>query len=172
MRPIQIKQTKQQKGKGKEQTETSNGKPQRQTCKNAHNSTSILQLEQEKKTEMTEGKSRASGKDYTKLNANARQRKKSNKTQKRKTSRAENKARKNATKTTTLFLFTKMLQGRKKRREKTKQQEKILRTENKDSANRKSPKGLQNGKTKQQEANLGNEASCQQSKFFFSVSVF
>ena len=71
---------------------------------------------------MTQGKCRASEKNYAKLNANARQSKERKKAQKRENSRAENKARKNTTKTTTLFSFTKILQDRKKRSEKTKQQ--------------------------------------------------
>ena len=44
---------------------------------------------------------------------------------------------------------------------------KLFTTENKHSVNRKSPKGLQNNKTVQQEANLGNQASCQQSNNIF-----
>ena len=116
---------------------------------------------------MTQGKRRASEKKYTKLNANTRQKKgEKKKTQKQENSRAESKARKNITKTTTLFSFTKMLQSRKKRRKKN-NRKKIFRTENKHIANRKNPKGLQNGKTKQQEVNLGNETSCQQNNFFF-----
>ena len=121
---------------------------------------------------MSQGKRRASDKNYTKLNANTRQRKESKKNAKtgKQQSRKQNKKKCNEN-NNTVFVH-KNATGQEKTQGKNKTTGKIFRTENKDSANRKSPKGLQNGKTKQQEANLGNEASCQQIKIFFRFQFF
>ena len=62
-----------------------------------------------RKTKIAQGKRRSSVNNYLKLNPNTRQRKESKKTQKRQSSRAESKARKYVTKTTTLFVIAKKM---------------------------------------------------------------
>ena len=79
-----------------------------------------------KKNLQHKGKHRAPRGNPFKINASARQRKGRKKAQNRQNSRAETNARKQTTKTATQFVFIKPLQPGKKRREKSKRQEKII----------------------------------------------
>ena len=92
--------------------------------------------------------------------------------QKRQNNRAENRSRKNATKTTTQFTFIKPLQVSKKHRENCKRQEKCSWTKNALGTNHKGPQGPQKDKTVPRGRPTCSQASCQQVNNFFSVSIF
>ena len=100
--------------------------PKVRPAKHTHSNTSILQIKRTKKTKTTQRNCRTPGKGFLMLNTNVRQRKENKKSARMMKQYSRNQSKKNAMETAALVVLTKTLQTRKKRREKSKRQEKII----------------------------------------------